>query len=96
MAAFLVRAGLTDRAFPPRGCDRFGGWSGNIGREGRATQRECAVTVILLTATLAVPLALATYAWLKTNQRIGTVDELVALSGSVGGWGIVVWLGFAL
>jgi hypothetical protein len=52
--------------------------------------------LILIIATLMVPLALATYAWMKTRRRIGTVDELVALTGSLGGWGIVVWLGMAL
>ena len=43
-------------------------------------------------ATWLIPLAMATYAWLKTQRRLGTKDELIALAGSVGGWGVVLML----
>lgn len=50
--------------------------------------------VVAFIATWLIPLALATYAWLKTPRRVGTRDELVALAGSLGGWTLVLFLAF--
>lgn len=48
--------------------------------------------IVAFIATWMIPLALGTYAWLKTRRRIGTVDEFVALAGSLSGWAIVLLL----
>jgi hypothetical protein len=50
------------------------------------------MVVVAFVATWLIPLALATYAWLKTQRRLGTKDELIALAGSLSGWSVVLML----
>lgn len=59
------------------------------------SETEDDVLVVAFIATWMIPLALGTYAWSKTQRRIGTRDELIALLGSLSGWSIVLVLAFS-